>query len=72
MVAQTLEQLEVVELKDGLTVTFDRARLMLVDWPAVRQRLTELAYVPSDNVVLDNQRRLDAGLPMIRRGRWGK
>jgi len=43
-----------------------------VPWHQVRGRLAELAHVPSDNVITDNLRRLEAGLPMVKRGRWGR
>ena len=43
-----------------------------VAWNQVRERLGELAYVPSDNVIEDNRRRAEAGLPIVKRGRWGR
>ena len=48
----------------------DWQRVGDVPWNHIRARLAELAYVPSPNIIEDNARRLAAGLPMIRRGRW--
>lgn len=54
----------------GVTVYLDEQVAARVNWQAVRQRLAELAFVPTGLMGVDNLRRLEWGLPIVKRGRW--
>ncbi len=64
---------ETRELGDGrTTLTIEWDNVAKVDWPARCAGFAAAGvYFPSDNIIEDNRRRLAAGLPIMRRGKWG-
>ena len=65
-------RMETREVGDNASVTADWDRWPLTCPDALLERLGELCFAPTGNVVIDNRRRREIGLPIERLGKWGR